>query len=69
MVNIKGTPAHKSRNLARAVSVILTVQYQQNRQQTPSKVSAQLDVSHGATINYLMLVRSALRDLWHEGCG
>ena len=59
-------PAHKSRNLVCAVWLILTMQYQQK----PSKVSAQLDVGHGATINHLMLVRSCLlRDLWHSGCG
>ena len=41
-----------------------------NCQQTPSKVSAQLDVGHRATINHLFCwwVR-ALRDLWHSGYG
>ena len=41
-------PAHKSRNLVCAVWLILTMQYQQK----PSKVSAQLDVGHRATINH-----------------
>ena len=52
----KALPAHKLRNLAHAVCVVLTVHYQQ----TPSKVSAQFNAGHGATINHLMLVRSAL---------
>ena len=39
-------PAHKSRNLACVVWLILTMQYQQKL----SKVSAQLDVGHRATI-------------------